>query len=892
MGDDAVGRVRDEAEGRDVGPGTGGHVPAPSLPAGDVDVPLVLRLDRPAAAWTDAFPVGEGRLGAMVRGGTGVERLHVNDDTCWSGAPHDGPPTPVGPLGPDGAPGAVAQARRLLADGDPLGAEAVLARVQTGWSQAYQPLVDVVVEHPAADLADRADADGAGEAAGGYRRELDLARGVVTTTWTAGDGTAWRQEVRASHPDRALLLDRRTAGPTDGAHGTGTGDPAATAPGGEVVVRLTSAHPWADAPSAAPGPDGASPVAGPATAVVTATVDMPSGVMPHYAGQPELVRRGTGPAVHAAVALAVVADGPAARVDVVDGAVRVRGADRVRVLLTSASDHEVATGTLHGDRPRVVREALDAARAALHDLDGLPARQVADHAALLDRVRLDLRAGGTGDAPDPTAPDVPDVPDLPLDARLVRHAHGRPDPHLAVLAFQYGRYLTVAASRPGTLPMNLQGIWNAEAQPPWNSNYTININTEMNYWPVLVGDLAECHEPLLSWLDRLAAAGRGTARRLYDARGWVAHHNSDPWGFSGPTGLGHDSASWSTWPFGGVWLARHVVDHHDWTGDDAVLERHWPVVRGAALFLLDTLVELDDGTLGTSPSTSPENLYLLPDGRRASVGVSTTSDLAMARDLLEHVRRLAPVVGDDDEDLRAAVDGALERLPTERVAPDGRLAEWRTDVPDAEPEHRHQSHLYRVFPGTSIDPDTAPALAEAARRTLDARGPDSTGWSLAWRLALRARLRDPDGVAALVATFLHPVDADPADLPPADAPAAERGGVYRSLLCAHPPFQIDGNLGFTAGLAEALVQAHRRGADGVREVHLLPALPAAWPDGRVQGLRLRGGLRVVDLRWRDGRVEQAVLEAARSVVVDVREADRAGRRQVALAAGERVVVAG
>ncbi|KSW28370.1 hypothetical protein ATM99_11715 [Cellulomonas sp. B6] len=831
---------------------------------------LQLRLDAPARRWTDAFPVGNGTIGAMVHGGTAHEVLQVNDDTCWSGAPLDGPPQPVGPLGDDAPPGVLARARARLAADDPLGAEREVQRLQTGWSQAYQPLVDVEVDHPGA----------AGETR--YRRVLDLATGVASSAWRAADGTPWRQDVRVSHPDRVLLLDRAHAGADV------SRDDAGTVPGGELRVRLTSRHAWAVAPVADPAP-GDAPADHRAdrpadAAVLRAAVDMPSHVLPNYSGEPDQVTYG-GRSVHAGVAVAVLADGPGASAEVVDGVVVVRGADRVRVVVATASDHDVVSGTLHGDRTRVATQARAALDAALADLDGLPARQEADHAALMGRVHLDLGSPG-GDAPG----DV--VPDLPLDARLVRHAHGAPDPHLAVLAFQHGRYLTVAGSRPGTLPLNLQGVWNPHVQPPWNANYTININTEMNYWPTLVGDLAECHEPLLAWLDRLAAAGEGTARTLYGARGWVAHHNSDPWCFTGPTGRGRDSVSWSWWPFGGVWLARHVVDHHDWTCDDDALRRHWPVVRGAALFLLDTLVPQPDGTLGTAPATSPENHYLLPDGRPAAAGVSTTSDVAMARDLLEHVLRLAPVAGDHDEDLGAAVDGALDRLPTERVAPDGRLAEWSTDVPDAEPAHRHQSHLYRVFPGTSIDPDQTPALAAAARRTLDARGPDSTGWSLAWRLALRARLRDPAGVTALVAAFLHPVDADPADLPPADAPAAERGGVYRSLLCAHPPFQIDGNLGFTAGLAETLVQAHRLGADGVREVHLLPALPAAWPDGRVRGLRLRGGVRLVDLVWRDGRVVRAVLEAVRPVVVDVREGADGARRRVTLRPGEPVVAIG
>ncbi|WP_196250792.1 glycoside hydrolase N-terminal domain-containing protein [Cellulomonas sp. JZ18] len=812
---------------------------------------LVLRLDAPARVWTDAFPVGGGRIGAMVHGGAAHERLQVNDDTCWSGAP--GSPVLAPLAAPEGPAAVLAATRRALAEGDVPAAERHVRRLQSGYSAANQPLVDLLLTHPAAD------------GAAAYRRVLDLAGGVATTTWTADDARRWRQDVLVSHPDRVLLLDRRTQDArTRDARGQDV-----------AAVALTSPHPWVRPP--APLPDGRPGL--------VALVRMPAHVLPDYLGVPDAVSY-DGPGVLAAVAVAVVTDGSAA-VTGPDGdalppdasggtAVRVTGAGRVRVLLATASDHLVAQGRLHGDADRVVADALADLTAALADLDAVPARHAADHRALMGRVHLDLGAP---------------APDAPLDARLVAHASGTADPHLAVLAFQLGRYLTVAGSRPGTLPLHLQGVWNPHVQPPWNANYTININTEMNYWPTLVGDLAECHEPLLSWLDRLAVAGERTARELYGARGWVAHHNSDPWCFTAPVGAGQDSPSWSTWPFGGVWLARHVLDHHDWTGDDEALRRHWPVVRGAALFVLDWLVELPDGTLGTAPATSPENQYLLPDGTVASVGVSTASDLAMARDLLEHVRRLAPVAGDHDEDLRAAVDGALERVPTERVAPDGRLAEWSRDVPDAEPEHRHQSHLYRVFPGTSIDPDASPALAAAARRTLDARGPDSTGWSLAWRLALRARLRDPQGVAELVDAFLNPVDADLARAVGATraGPAPRHvGGVYRGLLCAHPPFQVDGNLGFTAGVAEALVQAHRLGADGVREVHLLPALPAAWADGRVRGLRLRGGLRVDDLVWRAGRVVDAVLRADRPAVVDVRSGTDPARRQLALPAGTPV----
>ncbi|WP_399552498.1 glycosyl hydrolase family 95 catalytic domain-containing protein, partial [uncultured Cellulomonas sp.] len=466
----------------------------------------------------------------------------------------------------------------------------------------------------------------------------------------------------------------------------------------------------------------------------------------------------------------------------------------------------------------------------------LRAEHVADHGALVGRVHLDLGATSASA--------------LPTDERLRRHTAGTPDPGLAALAFHYGRYLMVAGSRPGTLPLTLQGIWNDAVQPPWSCSYTLNINTQMNYWPALSTNLAECHEPLVRWVGELATAGARTADELYGLRGWTAHHNSDAWAFTEPVGDGTSDPSWSFWPLGGAWLVRHLVDHHDVTGD-FLTPADRDVLAAAARFALDWLVELPDGSLGTRPATSPENTFVAPDGLPAALSTSTTADLAIVRDLLENVVRL-----DVGADLVAEASAALERFPAERVAADGRLAEWRDDVPEAEPQHRHQSHLYRVHPGTSIDPDQEPELARAALATLEARGTVSTGWSLAWRLNLRARLGDPVGAAAMIDAFLRP--------------AGKGAGVYRNLFCAHPPFQVDGNLGFTAGVAELLLQSHRT-VGGTRELSLLPALPQAWPSGSVRGLRARGGV-TVDLAWDGGVLTAARLVADRDVSVLVRHA--------------------
>ncbi|MBZ2197445.1 glycosyl hydrolase family 95 catalytic domain-containing protein [Occultella gossypii] len=782
---------------------------------------VALRYATPALAWTDALPIGNGNLGAMAFGGTAQDRLQINDDTCWTGAPRVRPTRGAG-LVPGQAPEVLAAARAAVAAGDVPRAEALVQRLQSGRSEAYQPLVDLWIT----------DA-GAPETTADYRRWLRLDEAVAGHSWSDG-GAAVHQEVFASRPAGALVAHRRMQAPTD------------------LVVRVGSDHRLLEV-RAAGSPRGATWSALVRMPAVSTDPNAPGPA----AGAPPATPPPPGAAVTCAVALRLQTDGV---VTARTTGLEVRGATWLTVLLASQSDYAGAHRVLHGDGTRLLAEASERLeRADASTFADLRAAHVADHRALFDRVGLRL-GRGPGASRD-------------TDERLREHRATGTDSSLAALAFAYGRYLTIAGSRPGTLPLNLQGIWNESLRPPWRSNYTININTEMNYWPALSTNLAECDEPLTRWLEDLAAAGSGTAREIYRAGGWVAHHNSDAWAFTDPVGDGTHPARWSFWPFGGVWLTRHLIDHYDFTGDLDALARARPVILGAAQFVLDTLVAMPDGTLGTSPATSPENSFVTADGTPGAVTASTTSDLAMARDLLAGVRRLAGVdVGDGgpfaDEPLLARVDAALARLPGERVMADGRIAEWHlADLPEAEPEHRHQSHLFGVHPGTSIDPDQAPDLAAAALATLAARGLASTGWSLAWRLNLRARLRDPDGAQAAIDAFLRPVEqAGPAVV------SVQGGGVYRSLLCAHPPFQIDGNLGFTAGVAELLVQGHRFTSDGVREIHLLPCLPPAWADGAVHGLRVRGAI-TVDLEWAHGGLRTATLTPDRDTTVSVRAGD-------------------